>query len=65
MTVPGWDSAGHLRLVLALEERFSVVFDDDEIVELVSVSNIVELLEKRNVDSNLDSGEPMDAPIPV
>lgn len=64
MSVPGWDSAGHLRLVLLLEERFAVVFDDDEIVELVSVSSIVESLNRRNAASN-PGGEPMPSPPPV
>lgn len=45
--VPGWDSQGHVRLILALEERFGVEFGDDQIVELVSVAAILQALQPR------------------
>jgi len=40
--IPEWDSLGHLNLMLALEEAFSVSFSVDEMPELVSVKAIVE-----------------------
>lgn len=45
-TIAAWDSAGHLNLILELEREFSVRFDDDEVVELVSVQAIATALEK-------------------
>ncbi len=35
-TIPAWDSAGHLNLILELEKEFGVQFDDDEVVEMIS-----------------------------
>jgi acyl carrier protein len=38
--VPEWDSAAHLRLVLALQEALGVAIDDELAIELTSVSAI-------------------------
>lgn len=43
----GWDSFAHINLVLALEDRFSVEFESDEIPELNEMSRIVEALRAR------------------
>ncbi len=43
-TVPEWDSLKHMNLVLALEEEFEVQFSDQQIVQMVSVSKILEAL---------------------
>ena len=42
-----WDSQGHIKLVIALEKRFGVEFGDDDIVELVSVKDILRILAAR------------------
>ncbi len=47
-TVGSWDSVRHLSLILALEERFAVTFDTDEIPALISVRKIQEALKRRN-----------------
>jgi acyl carrier protein len=36
----GWDSLGHLKLFMAIEEKMKVKFTTDEIVELSSLSKI-------------------------
>ena len=36
-TLPGWDSLGHLRLIMAVEEAFAVRFATDEIPTLLGV----------------------------
>ncbi len=36
-----WDSMGHVRLMLAIEERFGIQLRDEQVVELVSVGAIV------------------------
>jgi acyl carrier protein len=48
-TVKSWDSLRHLNLILALEEKFGVTFEAEEIPELVSVRVIAKALESRNV----------------
>ena len=35
-TIEAWDSLKHLNLVLALEERFSVSFNEEETVEILN-----------------------------
>ena len=45
--VPGWTSMAHLELVLAVENRFGLMFDADEIADLASVSAMVGALERR------------------
>jgi acyl carrier protein len=42
----GWTSMAHLELVLALEKRFDLIFEAEEIAELASVKAIVGALEK-------------------
>lgn len=37
-----WDSLGHLRLVMELEESFGITFDDDQVVQLASVQRIMQ-----------------------
>ena len=41
-SIEKWDSAGHMRLIMALEEAFDVMFDDDDVEALVSVATITE-----------------------
>ncbi len=40
--VENWDSAGHMRLIMALEESFDVMFDDDDVENLVSIKAIAD-----------------------
>ncbi len=35
-TITGWDSIGHMKLVVALEEEFGIQFNDDQIAELLN-----------------------------
>ena len=46
-TINKWDSLRHMNLVLALEEEFAVSFNDEEIVELLTVGLIIETLRGR------------------
>jgi acyl carrier protein len=45
-TVEGWDSLGHMNLMLALEEEFGVQFSDERILQLLSVGTIVQALQE-------------------
>lgn len=46
-TIHSWDSVRHLNLIMAIEERFGLTFDADEIPGLISVSAISEALDRR------------------
>ena len=39
-TLKGWDSVGHMNLILALEEEFNIQFSDEQTSELLSLKLI-------------------------
>jgi citrate synthase len=45
-SLPAWDSLGHINLVLAIEEAYGVVVDEDAVVEITSVRAIRDFLER-------------------
>jgi citrate synthase len=45
-TLQNWDSLGHINLVLAIEEAYGVVVDEDAVVEITSVRAIREFVER-------------------
>jgi acyl carrier protein len=47
VTVATWDSLKHMNLILALEDDFDVQFTDTEIVEMLSVDQIIKTLERK------------------
>ena len=48
--VPGWDSVGHMALIAALEDEFTVELEVDDIIDFSSVDRGVEILAKYGVD---------------
>ena len=38
--LPGWDSAGHLNLIMSIESEFGVQFDIEEMEQLTNVAAI-------------------------
>ena len=44
---PGWDSASHISLVLALEEEFSMSFEVAEIEMMTSYFDIINVVEAK------------------
>ncbi len=44
-----WDSLRHLNLVLALEQTFNVEFEEEEVVEMLSIPLIRAVLEEHDV----------------
>ncbi len=46
-TVQEWDSVKQIKLILALEDRFGVTFEDEEIAELISLDAIERALDQR------------------
>lgn len=47
--VKKWDSIGHMSMVAAMEEKFGVQFEVDEIMEMVDVKRILEILAGKGV----------------
>ena len=47
--IPEWDSASHMVIITALEERFEIMFDSDELVELSTVARIEQALREKGV----------------
>ncbi len=47
-TIVEWDSVGQVQLILELESAFDVSFSLDEIVEIRSVADIVQILADRD-----------------
>ncbi len=43
-SIAAWDSMGHMALVAAIEERFQVVLDTEEILNMSSVARVREIL---------------------
>lgn len=44
--LPGWDSFGHLNLMMEIEKEFSVRFPTDKINQPATVAEICELLQQ-------------------
>ena len=44
--ISGWDSFGHLNLILELEENFNIKFSDEDMLKLDSVKNINDVVRK-------------------
>lgn len=51
-TIEAWDSMGHLNLVLALEQAFSVSFDPEEIAALVTVRSAADAVAAKGGSSS-------------
>jgi acyl carrier protein len=50
--IPGWDSVGHMNLVMELESHFGIRFDMDEIVGLDSVGAVRAIVARRTKSSH-------------
>jgi len=45
-SVPEWDSVAHMTLIAALEEKFGVMFENEDIVEMTTISAIERIVSK-------------------
>ncbi|MBN2088466.1 acyl carrier protein [candidate division KSB1 bacterium] len=45
--IVNWDSLNHLNLIVALEEKFKVSFEPDEIAEMVNIDKILEMIQRK------------------
>jgi len=48
--VERWDSVGHVMLVTAVEQRFSIQFEVEEIMEFTTFEAILSAIERRMTD---------------
>mgnify|MGYP000614972163 CR=1 FL=1 len=44
-TIAEWDSLGHMRLVLALEEEFNLTLNETQIMQIISFIKVRDLVE--------------------
>ena len=44
--VPEWDSIGHMSLIAALEEKYKISLETDDIVDFSSFKKAIEILRK-------------------
>tara|TARA_B100001027_G_scaffold210166_1_gene177023 strand:- start:1252 stop:1491 length:240 start_codon:yes stop_codon:yes gene_type:complete len=49
-SVPEWDSIGHMTLVAAIEEKFKITIDTDDIVDFSSFKKGIEILKKYEIN---------------
>jgi acyl carrier protein len=49
-SVSAWDSIGHMGLIAALEERFDIMVDTDDIIDFSSYEKGKQIIKKYNVD---------------
>jgi len=47
--IPEWDSIGHMSLISALEDEFSISFETDDIVDFSSYIRGIEILKKYKI----------------
>ena len=47
---PNWDSIGHMALVAELEDRFGIMLETDDIVDMSSYAASIEILQRYGVD---------------
>ena len=45
-----WDSIGHMTLISALEEKFKITFETDDIVDFSSYKEGLKILKKYKID---------------
>lgn len=47
--IEGWDSMGHLNLIMALGEKFDISFEFEEVMAIEKVGDIFSIIEKKGV----------------
>ena len=46
-SLDNWDSMGHMNLIVALEEEFNILFDEDEITEMLNFKLICLIISEK------------------
>lgn len=47
--IPQWDSVAHMALIAALEEKFDIMMDTDDIIDMSSVAKAKEIISKYDI----------------
>lgn len=47
--VDGWNSLGHLQLIVRLEQELNLSFELDELIEMQNVGDIIRIVEQRQL----------------
>ena len=47
--IEGWDSIGHLTLIVAVEKEFGIKFEVEELFKIKSFSDIDQILQEKKV----------------
>lgn len=55
--VPGWDSLGHVRVILALEERLGRALRSDEVATLRGIADLAMLISRAEADAASPAGD--------
>lgn len=45
--IPEWSSSSHINVIIALEENLGVIFEADEIVEMINIPSIEVIVAKK------------------
>ena len=45
--IPGWDSMGHLNLIMAVNDYFEVNFEFEEVMSIHQISDIIRILKSK------------------
>lgn len=46
MSIPDWDSVGHMSLISELEDSFEITMDTDDIIDFISYEKGLEILKE-------------------
>lgn len=49
-SIPEWDSIGHMALIALLEDKFGIMLDTNDIIDMSSVKRAKEILSKHGVE---------------
>lgn len=52
-----WDSLGHMKIVVAIEEEFGIRFDDDEVSDMLNFLLIYNFVSIKLRENRLDSSD--------
>tara|TARA_B100000609_G_C16775224_1_gene213868 strand:+ start:204 stop:446 length:243 start_codon:yes stop_codon:yes gene_type:complete len=45
--VEGWDSLGHMRIIMEMENRLEVEFDIDEVIGVDTIQKLIQMAENK------------------
>jgi acyl carrier protein len=48
-SVPTWDSVGHMAMIAALEERFEIMIETEDVIDFSSYHKGIEILAKYGI----------------